>query len=351
MRKLPPTLVLLVLTVSFVSVAVAGKSDGHLDLYWVDVEGGAATLIVTPQDECVLIDTGNPGLRDSTRVSKVVGKIAGLQAIDHLIVTHYHRDHYGGAEVLSSMLPIKKVYDNGVFAGMPDNPGKAYFNFRCDERHVIQPGEAIDLKQAATKTTAPKVEMVCLGARKSFVDPTKVDAARNEKMKKLHRDKDRDGSDNANSIVMLVRFGPFEFFDGGDVTWNQEKQIVYPFNLPGEVDVYQVTHHGLDSSNNPILLSSLKPRVAIMNNGHTKGCMPEVFANLKATPSIEAIYQVHKNLRPDGVVNNVPDDFIANHQDSKNCQGHYIKLSVEPDGAHYTVAIPAHNIQRRYKTK
>ena len=128
-----------------------------------------------------------------------------------------------------------------------------------------------------------------------------------------------------------------------------KKGLVHPFNLVGEVDVYQVTHHGLDSSNNPIVLHSLKPRVAIMNNGVTKGCLPEVFANLTETESLDAIYQVHKNLRPDGATNNVPDEFIANH--SKDCKGNYINLSVAPDSKSYVVSIPAHDHSRKFETK
>lgn len=327
----------------------AGKRDGRLDIYWIDVEGGAATLIVTPDDECVLIDTGNPGLRDSGRITQVVGKVAKLKAIDHLIVTHYHRDHYGGAEVLSTMMPIRNVYDNGIFEGMPDNPGKAYFEFPCGKRQVIHPGDEISLR--TKEGGEPNPQLLCLATRKSFVEPAAIGAAANDSAGQLHRPKDRDGSDNANSVVMLLTFGPFKFFDGGDITWNQEKRLVHPYNLVGEVDVYQVTHHGLDSSNNPIVLASLKPRVAIMNNGHKKGCMPEVFANLQATDSLEAIYQVHKNLRPDGQVNNVPDDFIANHHEADECKGHFIKLSVAGDGRSYTVAIPAHGIEREYQTK
>ena len=326
-----------------------GKKDGRLDVYWVDVEGGAATLIVTPSDESILIDTGNPGLRDANRIHKVVGEVAGLRAIDHLIVTHYHSDHYGGAEMLSSILPIRNVYDNGIFDQMPDNPGKAYFDFRCGNRTVIQPGDLIPLRQ---NVEAPaKLELLCLGTRRTFVNPKSVNAKNNQALSNLHRPKDRDGSDNANSIVMLLRFGNFEFFDAGDLTWNQENRLVNPFNLVGEVDVYQVTHHGLDSSNNPIVLSSVRPKVAIMNNGDRKGCLPEVFTNLKACESIEAIYQVHKNLRADGDKYNVPDEFIANKNKRNECKANYIKLSVSADGEEYTVSIPANSHEQAYATK
>ena len=110
-RSTVSVLVMLLVTASLTLVATsplpAAEKGGYLDIYFIDVEGGAATLIVTPNNESVLIDTGNPGLRDSGRIAEVISKVAGLQSIDHLIVTHYHRDHYGGAEVLSTMLPIR----------------------------------------------------------------------------------------------------------------------------------------------------------------------------------------------------------------------------------------------------
>ena len=163
--------------------------------------------------------------------------------------------------------------------------------------------------------------------------------------------KDRDGSDNANSVVALLSFGPFRFFDAGDLTWNREHDLVCPKNRVGEVDVYQVTHHGLDSSNNPLVLRALRPTVAVMNNGFRKGCLPEVFSTLKETSSLEGIYQVHKNLRPDGATNNVPDEFIANKEDDKNCKGNHIQLSVDPSGRSYTVSIPATDHEKRYETR
>jgi hypothetical protein len=148
--------------------------------------------------------------------------------------------------------------------------------------------------------------------------------------------------------VLLLSYGPFRFFDAGDLTWNMEQQLACPINLVGQVDVYQVTHHGQDVSNNPVLVRSLSPRVAMMNNGNTKGCQPDTFQTLKNCPSVEAIYQVHKNLRAD-VQNNAPDEYIANLE--AMCQANYIKLAVAADGASYTVSIPANGHVRTFKTR
>jgi beta-lactamase superfamily II metal-dependent hydrolase len=327
--------------------AAARSAEQGLTIYWVDVEGGAATLLVTPAGETVLIDTGNLGRRDPERIVKVLTEVAGKKQIDHLIVTHYHSDHFGGALTLADLVPIHNLYDNGQFEGLPDNPGKAYFDLKVGQKHVVKPGDALPLKQLENDGPA-EISLTFLGGKKTFIEAP-ADAPDNGTLCAAGREKERDGSDNANSLVMLVKAGPWTFFDGGDLTWNQEARLVCPKNLVGEVDVYQVTHHGLDASNNPLVLRSLLPKVAIMNNGTTKGCMPEVFANLKDTPSIDAIYQVHKNLRPDGATNNVPDEYIANLEMA--CQGNFVKLAVAPSGKDYTVSIPANGHSRKFETK
>jgi beta-lactamase superfamily II metal-dependent hydrolase len=342
-RSITLTIVLLSLPASDL---LAGPADKRLDVYWIDVEGGAATLLVTPAGETVLIDTGNPGVRDANRIVKTVTEVAAMKQIDHLVITHYHGDHYGGALTLASLLPIRNLYDNGQFENMPDNPGKAYFELKVDQRHVVRPGMTLPLKQTAEGQ--PRLSFSFVGGRQQFIDPP-ANVSDNSEVCSAGRQKERDGSDNANSVVMLVGFGGWRFFDAGDLTWNQEARLVCPKNLIGQVDVYQVTHHGLDSSNNPLVLRSLMPRVAVMNNGVTKGCLPEVFTTLQETRSLEAAYQVHKNLRPDGATNNVPDEYIANRE--RECQGNFIKLSVAPDGKSYTVSIPANGHTRSFATR
>jgi beta-lactamase superfamily II metal-dependent hydrolase len=328
------------------AIAFAGKDDKRLDIYWVDVEGGAATLIVTPQGESVLIDTGNPGPRDPGRIAETATKVANLREINHLVVTHYHLDHFGGAAALSKMLPIRTVYDNATFEGQREHPNQEYKDFSADKRVQINPGDEIKLAAPEDKT---RLSLRCLATRQQIASPGAAESTTDNECCSEAQRKPIDLSDNANSVVLLLEFGAFRFFDAGDLTWNIEEKLVCPKNNIGHVDVYQVTHHGLDQSNNNVLVKSLEPRVAIMNNGVTKGCQPQTFATLKETKSIEAIYQVHKNLRPDGDVNNAPDDFIANRE--KDCKGNYIKLSVAPDGKSYTVSIPANNHERMYQTR
>jgi beta-lactamase superfamily II metal-dependent hydrolase len=315
----------------------------NLDFYFIDTEGGASTLIVTPAGESVLIDTGNPGERDPGRIVDAT-RIAGIKEINTLVVTHYHVDHMGGAPTLGEWMPIHTIYDNADQNVSRDKASPEYLATKCDRRIMINPGDTIPLKQAEG---APNLSIVCLGCRKKFIEPPP--GAKENPFASESKGKPLDLTDNANSIVLLLSFGDFRFYDGGDLTWNMEHDLATPVNRAGTVDVYQVTHHGLDLSNNPILVKALEPTVAIMNNGTTKGCGPETFATLKSTPSIQAIFQLHKNLREDGNVNNTTEDHIANIE--KDCKGNFVKMSVNPDGGSYTVSIPSNGFSQTFQTR
>src|SRR5512134_2332642 len=93
--------------------AEAAGKDKRLEVYWVDVEGGAATLIVTPAGESILVDAGFPGGRDAGRIHKLATEV-GLRKIDHLVVTHYHLDHFGGVSELCDLMPVGVLHERGL---------------------------------------------------------------------------------------------------------------------------------------------------------------------------------------------------------------------------------------------
>ena len=340
--------------------AAAGQTVDRgrgLAIHFIDVMGGAATLIVTPERESILIDSGWPGLedRDPKRIVHVLKDLAGCDHLDHLVTTHWHMDHFGGVEGLNRLIRIDHFWDRGLpedgtpGLDFPDGPkpddrmGMAYRAASRGKRKALKAGDSLPLKSVCALVLASGSRVIDPATRFGRTG----EVPRNPLCASAPPDKPVDPSDNARSLAILFSLGRFEFFDAGDLTWNVEKQLVCPVDLIGKVDLYQVTHHGMDISNHPTLVQTIAPTVAIMNNGPRKGGAPATVKLLRSIPSIEAAYQLHRNAAT-GPKDNTDPALIANKDQAG---GTIVRVLVEPDGARFAVQIGEDGAKRSFASK
>jgi competence protein ComEC len=326
----------------FVALSSAWAAN-TLDIHFVDVEGGQATLIVSAKGESLLVDAGWPGFngRDADRIVAAAHK-AGLKKIDYLMTTHYHRDHVGGAEALAEKIPIGTFVDHGPNRETGKAADELWASYERalakGKRLSVKPGDRIPLKGAEVTVVTADGERIgkpLAGAGKP--NPLCASAER----------KADDPTENARSTGILVRFGQFRFLDIGDLTWNKEIELVCPVNRIGTVDLYLTTHHGMDASGPAAIVHALQPRVAIMNNGARKGGSPPAWQVIKSAPGLEDFWQVHYAMAG-GKENNVAEEKIANLEE--RCQGHGLSVSAKENGE-FTVSNGRNGLSMTYKKR
>jgi competence protein ComEC len=318
------TIAIVVLTAAM-SIALSSQVQKPLDIYFIDVEGGQSTLVVSPSGESMLIDAGWPGFdgRDASRIL-AAAKQAGVTKIDYLVVTHYHTDHAGGVAPLAARIPIGTFVDHGPTVEQGDAPAKLFASYteaRAKGRHLqVKPGDKIPVSGLNVQVVTAAGEVLATPlAGAGAANPLCAD----------FKPKDPDPTENARSLGTVLTFGRFRMVDLGDLTWNKEHDLVCPNNRIGTVDVYLTTHHGLDQSGAPVIVHALHPRVAVMNNGARKGGTPPAWQVVRSSPGLEDLWQLHFS-EAGGHDRNVPEAFIANMDETT---AHGIKISAAMDGS------------------
>ncbi|HEY4816311.1 MAG TPA: MBL fold metallo-hydrolase [Candidatus Acidoferrum sp.] len=321
---------LLSLSVALViGAAPAPEARKNLQVYFVDVEGGQATLFVTPEGKSLLIDTGWPDNngRDADRIA-AAAKDAGIKKIDFVLITHYHDDHVGGAPQLAAKIPVGTFVDHGENRETNDAGAKkvfaAYRQLLATGKYkhiTAKAGEVLPITGMQVRVVTADGELIerplpgggkgnasCANAAKAPVDVT----------------------ENPRSLGTLITFGKLRILDLGDLTGDKELELMCPMNKIGAVDIYVASHHGTASSGTPVLVHAITPRVAIMDNGEKKGGSPVAWDVIEKSPGLEDLWQLHYSAEG-GDAHNVAAPLLANLQGPDS--GKYLKVTGSADGS------------------
>jgi len=214
---------------------------GTVEIVFLDVGQGDALAIRSPRGRWILVDTGprGPTYDAGARVVLPYLRRRGVARIEALVLTHPDLDHIGGAESVVEALDVGFVLDPAQAAGRD-----AY----------------VRVLEAASRNSVPWLE-----ARRDvsiMLDGVEISV--------LHPDgptlASYDGTDsNAQSVVLLVRYGEFEALLTGDAPVAVEEAILD--DLPSDLEVLKVGHHGSNTSTSPLLLALTSPEVAVISVG------------------------------------------------------------------------------------
>ena len=330
---------LLVISLLAHAPRAAAAQRRTLDIFFIDVEGGQATLVVTPAGRTVLIDAGFPGdgtfaslpgdpkkARDANRVL-AAARAAGVKRIDYLLVTHFHADHDGAVPELAQLMPIRAFVDHE-----PPGPQaeervagtqaafERYARVRAKGKHLMpKPGERIPIEG---------VDAVIVSSGGETLQKPLPGAGRGNPACGTAAPAAQEPTENPRSTGVLLRFGRFTFLDVGDLSGAPLFALACPNDMIGPTDLYLVAHHGGVDAADPATFAAFAPRVAILNNGVVKGGSPEVLVALHHAPGLEDAWQLHRSLPPGPRF--FTDDHIANLDEST---ADWIKVSAKTDGS------------------
>ncbi|WP_226023336.1 lamin tail domain-containing protein [Halomicrobium salinisoli] len=216
--------------------------NGTLEVHHIDVGQGDSTLVVGPDNETMLIDSGD--FTDDGDVVLEYLDARGIDRIDYLVTTHGHADHVGGHAAVIEHYETEEegvgaVYDPGVAASTQTY--EAYL-------------DAVEEHNVTLYETRAGDRIPMAGANVSVLGPPEP----------YHES----GDQNENSLTLRLRYGETGFLFTGDAEATHEEYLVERHGDELGATAFKVGHHGSSTSNTGEFLDAVDPEVAVVSSAY-----------------------------------------------------------------------------------
>ncbi|WP_226021913.1 lamin tail domain-containing protein [Halomicrobium salinisoli] len=226
---------------------IAGESvntgpNGTLSVHFINVGQSASTLIVGPNNETMLVDSGD-WTDDGEDVLAYLER-HDVERIDYLVTTHADADHIGGhAAVINHYETnhegVGAVYDPGITS-----------NTQTYQEYL----DAIETHDVTLYETRAGDRIPFEGVDARVLAPPEGYLA--------------DGDRNENSIVLHLEYGQSSFLLPGDVESAGERYLVDEYGAALNTTVLSAGHHGSGSSSGSEFLAVTDPRIAVISSAY-----------------------------------------------------------------------------------
>jgi hypothetical protein len=272
-------------------------TPGTLDIHHINTGRGNATFFMFPDGTTMLVDAGDggpppprgtPPRPDGSRspgewIARYVGAM-GATAIDYGYLTHFHNDHMNAMVDVARRVPVRTMVDRGWPDYAFPSPDHGEFSAPgfVKYRELLKAGTVKAVRLEAGRNDQivltrepgkyPGFEVRNIAANGEVWTGGGTSAARRvfPDLRSLARDDFP--TENMCSLAIRLRYGPFDYFTGGDMPGNVRpgypawQDIETPVGkAAGPVDVALLNHHGNRDSQNASYVAAMRPRAWILH--------------------------------------------------------------------------------------